>query len=152
MKHLILILIPVFLFSSAGFAVDNASDNLTLPHSFSSGETISSSKMNENFEAIAEKINSETQIGNSETQNGKLTLQNPGEVTINFNQAFSNPPIVNVTTDFQSYCGISEIQNSNFSLKCYSIKESAGTGLVLTENSIGNPILLYWSATEIVNN
>jgi hypothetical protein len=58
MKHLILILIPVFLFSSAGFAVDNASDNLTLPHSFSSGETISSSKMNENFEAIQEHTNS----------------------------------------------------------------------------------------------
>jgi len=38
MNHLILILIAVFLFSSAGFAVDNASDNLTLPHSFSAGE------------------------------------------------------------------------------------------------------------------
>ena len=58
MRHLILILIPVFLFSSAGFAVDNASDNLTLPHSFSAGETISSSKMNENFEAIREHSNS----------------------------------------------------------------------------------------------
>ena len=60
MKHLILTLIAVFLFSSAGFAVDNASDNLTLPHSFSAGETISSSKMNENFEALKQKLN-ETQ-------------------------------------------------------------------------------------------
>ena len=57
MKHLILILIAVFLFSSAGFAVDNASDNLTLPHTFSAGETISSSKMNENFQKLVDAFN-----------------------------------------------------------------------------------------------
>ena len=38
--------------------MDNASDTLTLPHSFSAGETISSSKMNENFEAVKQVIDS----------------------------------------------------------------------------------------------
>ena len=52
--------ISLILLSTLSFATDNASDNLTLPHSFSAGETISSSKMNENFEALKQKLN-ETQ-------------------------------------------------------------------------------------------
>jgi len=35
----------------------HASDNLTIPNTFSSGETISSSKMNENFTAIVKNLN-----------------------------------------------------------------------------------------------
>jgi len=48
MKKLILTIASVLLFSSAVLATDNSSDNNTL-HTFSSGETISSSKMNQNF-------------------------------------------------------------------------------------------------------
>ena len=54
MKNLLSAIISVIVFSSAGFAVDNSSDNFTIPHDFSSGETISSQKMNENFQAIQE--------------------------------------------------------------------------------------------------
>ena len=39
----------------------NATDNITIPNTFSSGETISSSKMNENFKALEKKLN-ETQV------------------------------------------------------------------------------------------
>ena len=48
MKKLILTIASALLFSSAVLATDNSSDNNTL-HTFSSGETISSSKMNQNF-------------------------------------------------------------------------------------------------------
>ena len=57
MKNLLSAIISVIVFSSAGFAVDNSSDNFTIPHNFSSGETISSQKMNENFNAIQELLN-----------------------------------------------------------------------------------------------
>ena len=57
MKNLLSAIISVIVFSSAGFAVDNSSDNFTIPHDFSSGETISSQKMNENFQAIQELFN-----------------------------------------------------------------------------------------------
>ena len=60
MKNLLSAIISVIVFSSAGFAVDNSSDNFTIPHDFSSGETISSQKMNENFNALQQKLN-ETQ-------------------------------------------------------------------------------------------
>ena len=56
MKNLLSAIISVIVFSSAGFAVDNSSDNFTIPHDFSSGETISSQKMNENFNAIQENL------------------------------------------------------------------------------------------------
>ena len=49
-------LLSLLVLSSAGFAVDNSSDNFTIPHDFSSGETISSQKMNENFNAIQENL------------------------------------------------------------------------------------------------
>ena len=39
------------------FATGSLSDNLTTPHSFSSGDTISSSKINENFNKIFEELN-----------------------------------------------------------------------------------------------
>ena len=56
MKKLILTIASVLLFSSAVLATDN----FTIPNAFNSGETISSQKMNENFEALQQKLN-ETQ-------------------------------------------------------------------------------------------
>jgi len=38
-------------------ASDNSSDNVTIPHTFNSGTTISSSQMNENFLKLVQKIN-----------------------------------------------------------------------------------------------
>ena len=64
MKNLLSAIISVIVFSSAGFAVDNSSDNFTIPHDFSSGETISSQKMNENFNAIQELLNKLIQLNN----------------------------------------------------------------------------------------
>ena len=61
MKNLILTIISAILFSSTVLATtDNSSDNFTIPNAFNSGETISSQKMNENFNAIQQKLN-ETQ-------------------------------------------------------------------------------------------
>ena len=59
MKKLLgLTLIVFLLFVSASFADDYIySDNLTIPNTFSSGETISSEKMNQNFQAIQNAIN-----------------------------------------------------------------------------------------------
>ena len=55
MKNLLSAIISVIVFSSTVLATtDNSSDNFTIPHDFSSGETISSQKMNENFQAIQE--------------------------------------------------------------------------------------------------
>ena len=57
MKKLVLTLIAGTVLSSTVLAsTDNASDNFTIPHSFNSGETISSSKMNENFQAVKQVI------------------------------------------------------------------------------------------------
>ena len=39
------------------YGTGSLSDNLTVPHTFSSGETISSNKMNENFISIFEELN-----------------------------------------------------------------------------------------------
>lgn len=56
MKHLFIFITPLLL-STLALGSDNNSDNLTVPHTFNSGETISSSKMNENFEAVENHIN-----------------------------------------------------------------------------------------------
>ena len=64
MKNLLSAIISVIVFSSAGFAVDNSSDNFTIPHDFSSGETISSQKMNENFNAIQENLRATQELLN----------------------------------------------------------------------------------------
>ena len=55
MKHL-LSSITLLLLSTLAFGSDNNSENLTVPHTFNSGETISSSKMNENFQALITMI------------------------------------------------------------------------------------------------
>ena len=56
MKYIFLI-IKILLLSNLAFGSDNNSDNLTVPHTFNSGETISSSKMNENFSNIYSILN-----------------------------------------------------------------------------------------------
>ena len=48
----IICLIMLSIFALPIYASENFSDNLTVPHSFSSGDTISSSQINENFEKI----------------------------------------------------------------------------------------------------
>ena len=59
MKHL-LSSITLLLLSTLAFGSDNNSDNLTLPHTFNSGETISSSKMNNNFNHLIRFIDNLT--------------------------------------------------------------------------------------------
>ena len=60
MKKLILTIASALLFSSAVLATDN----FTIPNAFNSGETISSQKMNENFNAIQELLNKLIQLNN----------------------------------------------------------------------------------------
>ena len=57
MKKIFGLVIYVYLLSMQAFATGNFSDNLTVPHTFASGETISSNKMNENFNKIFEELN-----------------------------------------------------------------------------------------------
>ena len=57
----------------------HASDNITIPNTFNSGETISSSKMNENFSELVQKINELTSrlsdgSGGSSDGSGGLSL------------------------------------------------------------------------------
>ena len=67
MKNLILTIISAFLLSNAVFATDN----FTIPNKFNSGETISSQKMNENFNAIQELLNKLIQLNNLSTEEFK---------------------------------------------------------------------------------
>ena len=75
MKNLLSAIISVIVFSSAGFAVDNSSDNFTIPHDFSSGETISSQKMNENFNAIQENLRATQELLNKLIKLNNLTVE-----------------------------------------------------------------------------
>ena len=68
MKNQILTLISAFLLSNAVFATDNFS----IPNTFNSGETISSQKMNENFEEIQDLLNKLIQLNNLRTEESKL--------------------------------------------------------------------------------
>ena len=60
MKKIVCVLVVLLLFpTSFIFSSDNStfpSDNMSLPNKFNSGETISSSEMNENFEELVEEI------------------------------------------------------------------------------------------------
>ena len=75
MKNLLSAIISVIVFSSAGFAVDNSSDNFTIPHDFSSGETISSQKMNENFNALQQKLNETQELLNKLIKLNNLSVE-----------------------------------------------------------------------------
>ena len=126
-----------------------ASDNISIPNTFSSGSTISSSQMNENFELIKNKLNQLLQTLKL-VQNGKMSIDQPGEYTVNFVNQFNSNPIITVSTNEHGWCGIKEVSTSSSKIKCYYIKESAGTGFVLEPNNnpYGNSINIYWSATE----
>ena len=49
MKKMLVLLIIIFFIFTLIQASDNSNDNITIPHTFNSGDTISSSKMNDNF-------------------------------------------------------------------------------------------------------
>ena len=51
-------MIMIWLYSLPVYATGSSSDNFTIPHSFTSGATISSIQMNENFQSIINVLNS----------------------------------------------------------------------------------------------
>ena len=57
MKKILSLIVLLNFFTVPLFATGSFSDNLSAPHTFSSGETISSNKMNENFSKIFEELN-----------------------------------------------------------------------------------------------
>ena len=57
MKKIVSFIVVLTFLSIPLFATGSLSDNLTAPHTFTSGDTISSSKMNENFNKIFEELN-----------------------------------------------------------------------------------------------
>ena len=145
MRKILGLILMVGVFGMSTFA----SDNISIPNTFSSGSTISSSKMNENFELIKNKLNQLLQTLKL-VQNGKMNIDQPGEYTVNFVNQFDSNPIITVSTNEHGWCGVKEVNTSSFKIKCYYIKESAGTGFVLEPNNnpYGNSINIYWSATE----
>lgn len=125
MKHL-LISIIFLLLSTLTFGSDNNSDNLTVSHTFNSGETISSSKMNENFQSIVEGLNQRIlslenklnnlvnedsfsqkeniiEVGNTRIISGfvdnydKNTYSPDNPLRINFEEPFQNTPLIYLT-------------------------------------------------------
>ena len=58
----ILGLMVILIFQVASSSATSFSDNITVPHTFSAGETISSSKMNENIGKLYDEINYHIQI------------------------------------------------------------------------------------------
>ena len=74
MKKLILTIISAFLLSNVVFATDN----FTITNKFNSGETISSQKMNENFNAIQELLNKLIQLNNLSTEEFKDFVERVG--------------------------------------------------------------------------
>ena len=57
MKKILGLLVMMVLLALPAYSSDNSTDNLTLPNTFNSGTTISSSQMNENFLKLVQKIN-----------------------------------------------------------------------------------------------
>ena len=57
MKKIVSFIVVLTFLAIPLFATGSLSDNLTAPHTFTSGDTISSSKINENFNKIFEELN-----------------------------------------------------------------------------------------------
>ena len=57
MKKILSLIVVLNFLAVPLFATGSLSDNLTTPHTFTSGDTISSSKINENFNKIFEELN-----------------------------------------------------------------------------------------------
>lgn len=57
MKHTLLILISFFVIISKVSGTENFTDNLTVPHTFKTGEIVSSQEMNDNFNLIFQELN-----------------------------------------------------------------------------------------------
>ncbi len=57
MKKIVSFIVVLTFLAIPLFATGSLSDNLTAPHTFTSGDTISSSKMNDNFNKIFEELN-----------------------------------------------------------------------------------------------
>jgi len=57
LKLIISFIILTFFFSLQVLSTDDLSDNISISHSFEAGNTISSSKMNENFQNLVDEIN-----------------------------------------------------------------------------------------------
>ncbi len=57
MKKILSLIVLLNFLAVSLFATGSLSDNLTTPHTFTSGDTISSSKINENFNKIFEELN-----------------------------------------------------------------------------------------------
>ena len=73
MKKIVSFMTMVGLLALHSHASDNISDNLSLPHTFNTGETISSNKMNENFQSIVEGLNQ--RILSIETKLNNLVIE-----------------------------------------------------------------------------
>ena len=107
----------------------HASDNLTIPNTFSSGATISSSQMNENFNRLIELLDNQSKtINNLETKLNTLISElfthHPRIVTLNY------------TNGDRGNCTINNLNYVTDKNQCI---EEVGTSNVYDENSEWNP-------------
>ena len=79
MKKILGLVVILGLLAIPAHASDNSSDNITIPNTFNSGATISSSQMNENFLKLVQKINElQTTINNLTPNFIKISTGNCG--------------------------------------------------------------------------
>ena len=89
MKNLLFLVAMMGGLAISANATGNSSDNLTLPHTFSSGSTISSTQMNNNFSRLIELLDNQSKtISILETKLNSLKQiyfnEHPQYITLNY--------------------------------------------------------------------
>ena len=140
MKKLILTIASVLLFSSAVFATDN----FTIPNAFNSGETISSQKMNENFNLIENKINN--LIGNQQNTSSGQNWVRLGNIQIVSGQEY-NVSIVNFEMPFGEPAHLTgNCSNSSYSVNKIIPANTTSFDLGYNCNELVYTIIGIWVA------
>ena len=114
----------------------HATDNLTIPNTFNSGETISSSKINENFQTITQGFNKNQtnklgangqniiDIGNTRIITGTIRM-NSGSVKLNYDDPFIEVYSANATWK----------ESTGFAYVLWASSDTNSLTIGITENS-----------------
>ena len=129
---------------SISLATDNASDNFTIPHTFNSGETISSNAMNENFSSIVEQINS---LKINVYSNNEILGQFFGFKESNILLKNSKGFLISMTmsgeiTDYNNM--YDTVNSSGFIQKYYLTSDCSGNTLGRFSKLLPNQIFINW--------
>ena len=122
----LVVMIPFLVFPVSGS--DNLSDNLTIPNTFNYGETISSSKINENFQILADRMNSLIEIGNGSIVIGNFQI---------ISKVVYNTDTVNFKYPFRDQI------NANYNCQSDGSSSSGGTNI-----NAGATTFSHWSTCD----